>query len=145
MLCGASGSVIPAMPDHRDTEDTCRAELDAAEAFDAAVVTSDVLSVEFCSKYSDNVASAVPGDDDLDSARNKTSWLPWKWRWGRTKRARQPWSPARHNLDQLHLLSSLVEQGHLQPVLDVSYPIERFDEAFERTANAEQKVGKVVI
>ena len=33
----------------------------------------------------------------------------------------------------------------LQPVLDVSYPIERFDEAFERTANAEQKVGKVVI
>ena len=24
LLCGASGSVIPAMSDHRDTEDTCR-------------------------------------------------------------------------------------------------------------------------
>ena len=115
-----------------------RAELDAAEAFDAAVVTSDVLSVEFCSKYSDNVASAVSGDGDFDSARNKTrynaanwllhlspihvtcrpsreSWLPWNWRRGRRmNRALQPWSPARHNLDQLHLLSTLVEQGHLQ-------------------------------
>ena len=42
----------------------CRAELDAAEAFDAAVVTSDVLSVEFCSKYGDSVASAICGDGD---------------------------------------------------------------------------------
>ena len=24
LLCGANGSVIPAMPDHCDTEDTCR-------------------------------------------------------------------------------------------------------------------------
>ena len=41
--------------------------------------------------------------------------------------------------------SEMFEACSLQPVLDVSYPIERFDEAFERTANAEQKVGKVVI
>ena len=59
--------------------DQHRAELDAAEAFDAAVVTSDVLSVEFCSKYSGNVASAVPGDDDLDSARNKTRYNTANW------------------------------------------------------------------
>ena len=44
-----------------------------------------------------------------------------------------------------NLLSVCSSVHPLQPVLDVSYPIERFDEAFERTANTEQKVGKIVI
>ena len=111
--------------------------------------------MEFCSKYSDTVASTVFGDDDdgdgkaryrrarlidprfwqpkMDQISSRAnpkeecciallafrlsscqSWMPWKW-W----RGRKRWSPAaaaamHSNLDKLHLLSTLVEDGQLQ-------------------------------
>jgi NADPH:quinone reductase-like Zn-dependent oxidoreductase len=130
--------VIPAMPDHQDTEEKCRRELTEMDVtFDAAVVTSDVLSVDFCSKYSVKVASAM----NKNAATAETSWF---WRMlgkgGGEERRRK-----KMNVSNLMLLSSLVDGGELQPVLDVSYPIERFDEAFDRVAAAEQAVGKVVV
>jgi NADPH:quinone reductase-like Zn-dependent oxidoreductase len=83
------------------------------------------------------VASAL----NKNAATAETSWF---WRMlgkgGGEERRRK-----KMNVSNLMLLSSLVDGGELQPVLDVSYPIERFDEAFDRVAAAEQAVGKVVV
>ncbi len=139
-LAGLLGAdhVIPAMPDHLDTEENCHRELQAIGVFqfDAVVVTSSALSVEFGAKYSDRVATTVK------EVADDSGWFSW------LRRGKEAANKKRLDYSQLGQLSSLVDGGELQPVLDVSYPVERFDEALERIAGedaAQQAVGKVVL